>query len=120
MNISYEGRRFIGFYKYCGELLGSFYEMVEEPLSEILVIPFAIKTAVIDNELEAEQMKHFGPAIKHVPQVILNLQEVKYVRSKIDKSPIYVVNLKYFLDRSIVYREGVSNIFGIQFFLSIW
>ena len=86
MNLEFEGRRFAGYFQYGHGCMGSFYEAVGQQRIYYLVIPFQIKNVVIDAELEADQEKHFGPAIRNLPQLILNLQDKsKFLRSQILK-----------------------------------
>ena len=103
--------KFIGYFKFNDSQLGVFY--LEEDSNNFKILPLTEKTFVIDEELEAKQLNHFGPDIKFLPQLIIDYTYI-CISKTVPIKPIYLCHLKYFIDKSIIYRKGMAGIFGIQ------
>ena len=101
---------FIGYFYYNDNQLGVFYE--ED--NSYKIHSLAIKTFIIDEELEEKQSNHFGPDIKFLPQLILDSTKFIQVSKTVQIRPFFLCNLKYFIDKSIIFRKGMVDIFGIQ------
>jgi hypothetical protein len=101
---------FIGYFYYNDNQLGVFYE--ED--NSYKIHSLAIKTFIIDEELEEKQSNHFGPDIKFLPQLILDSTKFIQVFKTVQIRPFFLCNLKYFIDKSIIFRKGMVDIFGIQ------
>jgi len=100
----------IGYFYYNDNQLGVFYE--ED--NSYKIHSLAIKTFIIDEELEEKQSNHFGPDIKFLPQLILDSTKFIQVFKTVQIRPFFLCNLKYFIDKSIIFRKGMVDIFGIQ------
>ena len=119
MHIDFEGFKFLGYYR-CLDTslqshLGVFYISVENPAMDYFFLPLVLKTTVINAEKESEQPKNFGWLIKHLPQVVWYLSSWLYVTSRTKLSPVYVIDIVYFLRNSIIFLAGISDVYDIQY-----
>ena len=115
MNIEFADRDFVGYFKYHGHSLGVFYQITGDPHSNFFVLPLIMKSSIIDEKMEGEQLDNFGPALKFLPQVYLDLSSTKSLPYRTQKEPVYVVDVVYFLDRTLIFRAGTTGVFGIQY-----
>ena len=104
----------LGTFRYEGGNAGVVWQPLDSGNPNFIVYLLIPKTDIVDAALEAQQAEHFGSHISHVPQLVLDLRlSVLLPRSTV-LVPIYVVHLRAFLNKSIVYRTGMDDIYAIQ------
>ena len=52
---------------------------------------------------------------KYLPMMELDEKENAYVNSDVVKTPIYVVDIKAFVDGYLIYKCGMTEVFGIKY-----
>lgn len=96
--------KFCGYYSYGDNLssMGYFEELHTESFKVYDLIPY-----------EEENLDKQPPQIAKLPLVVKSFK-AQVVPKNVEKESIFVINLKHFIESTIIYYEGMKNVYGIS------
>ena len=82
------------------------------------IVQLELKTRIINEEREGELIKYSTQDLELIPQLIVDLSVAPLQATNkniISRERIYLVHLSFYVSNKMLYREGMSNIFGVFF-----